>query len=134
VVVDDSGAAGRAGTVAVDLAAAVGGRLVAVSVVDGGALAEGTQADGGASTDGLRAAQAQLRDLARQVDVDVEARTVHGQDADELLHQARAVGADLIVVGCAHLDGGVHTADHLPERLMAFCAVPVLAVPVHLQS
>jgi len=138
VAVDDSSAAFQAAEVAVDLAAALGARLVAVSVVDGAGAEEpvlvgrtlGSVARPGDQLAAMGAVQRHVRTLAGRAGVDLEVRTVHGHVADALLDQARELGADLVVVGRVDRPGVRLThVGRTAEQVLEFCAVPVMVVP-----
>jgi nucleotide-binding universal stress UspA family protein len=118
VVVDESGVAERAVSMAADLAAGLGARLVAVSVVDGLT----------ASVNVVRAVQRRVQSLGRELGIDVDVVTLHGHPVDEVVVQkARAVGADLVVVAGSgdQPDGVGETAG----RLLHTWRLPVLVVP-----
>lgn len=141
VAVDDSPAAFRAATVAVDLARRLSARLVAVTVVDGqlagepvpGRLRSPAEHPAGqlaARRQAAQAAQQHVRVQASQLGVQIELRTTQGHVADALLEQAREISADLVVIGRAesarvHLGHVGHTA----EQVLEFSTVPVLVVP-----
>jgi nucleotide-binding universal stress UspA family protein len=138
VAVDDSSAAFRAAAVAVDLARALGARVVAVSVVDGvlveapvpatQRLAEDVAGD--AQLVAAAAAQRHVGVLAARSGVVLEGRTVRGRVAEELLAQARDVGADLVVVGRVDRPGvRLAHVGRTAEQVLEFCDVPVLVVP-----
>ncbi len=133
VAVDDSSAAFRAAGVAVELAAALRARLIAVSVVDGVAAEEPWLRPAAGPVDELtavRGAQSHVRGLADRADVPLEVRTVRGQVADQLLEAARDVGADLVVVGRVDRPGVRLThVGRTAEQVLEFCEVPVLVVP-----
>lgn len=138
VAVDDSSAAFRAAGVAVDLAAALGARLVAVSVVDGAqaeepALRGRSWGSGDRPGDQLAAmagVQRHVRALARRAAVELEVRTVRGHVADELLEQARLLEADLVVVGRVDRPGVRLThVGRTAEQVLEFSTVPVMVVP-----
>lgn len=135
VAVDDSRAAFRAASVAVELADRLGARLVAVSVLDG-VLAE-TPA-GVRPRPGLRpggpdasvAAQRHVRELAARAGVEIELRTVRGHVADTLLDEARRVDAGLVVVGRVDRPGVRLThVGRTAEQVLEFSEIPVLVVP-----
>jgi nucleotide-binding universal stress UspA family protein len=138
VAVDDSSAAFRAAAVAVDLAAALGARLVAVSVVDG-VRAEEPVLSGrhppipdqvSSQLSAVRAVQRHVRGLAGRAGVDLDVRTVHGHVADSLLDQARHLAADLVVVGRVDRPGvRLAHVGRTAEQVLEFCDVPVLVVP-----
>ncbi len=133
VAVDDSSAAFKAAAVAVDLAASLKSRLVAVSVVDGPHLEDPHLAAPGITVDqfeAVRAVQSHVRSLASRAGVGVEVRTLHGRVADELLKAARQLGADLVVVGRVDRPGlRVTHVGRTAEQVLEFCDVPVLVVP-----
>lgn len=126
VAVDDSAAAFDAARLAVDLAGALGGRLVAVCVVEGVAAGNG---DGWRA----RAAEGALRfvaELARDRDVPAGTRIVHGEVAAQVLDQARRTGAAFVVVGRVDRPGvRLPHIGHTAERILEFCQVPVVVVP-----
>lgn len=118
VAVDDSSAAFRAAATAVDLAAALGARLVAVSVVDGADAAS------------AGAVHRHVHKLAERAGIEVDLRTVHGRVAEEVLDQARSVDADLVVVGRVDRPGlRIAHVGRTAEQVLEFCEVPVLVVP-----
>jgi len=139
VAVDDSTAAFRAAATAVDLAAALGARLVAVSVVDGAdvrapvgpaARVGPTADDAAAGLATASAVQRHVRRLAERAGVEVDLRTVHGRVAEEVLDQARGVGADLVVVGRVDRPGvRIAHVGRTAEQVLEFSEVPVLVVP-----
>lgn len=138
VAVDDSSAAFRAAEVAVDLALALGARLVAVSVVDGVAAEEpvlsvvwsSSPNHDRAQLTAVSAVQRHVRGLAVRAGIRVDVCTVHGRVADELLEQARHLRADLVVVGRADRPGVRLThVGRTAEQVLEFCDVPVLVVP-----
>ncbi len=133
VAVDDSSAAFRAAGVAVELAASLRARLVAVSVVDGLRAEEpllvGPDSPGDELT-AARAAQAHVRTLAARAGIAVEVRTVRGRVADQLLDQARLLHVDLMVVGRVDRPGlRLAHVGRTAEQVLEFCEVPVLVVP-----
>jgi nucleotide-binding universal stress UspA family protein len=138
VAVNDSSAAFGAAAVAVDLATALGARLVAVSVVDGPQAEDPTlrrrQLNGpdetGAQLAAVDAAQRHLRTLADRAGLELDLRTVRGRVADELLEQARHLVADLVVVGRTDRTGvRLGHVGRTAEEVLEFCEVPVLVVP-----
>ncbi len=133
--VDDSAAAFHAAAVAVELAAALGAALVAVSVVDGLTedLAMPPVPDTAPSAEdrAVRAAQRHVRALAERAGLAIDTRTLHGQVADRLLTVARECGADLVVVGRQDRPGVRLThVGRTAEQVLEFSAVPVLVVPM----
>lgn len=117
VEINGSGVAARAASIAADLAAALGARLIAVSVFDGVP----------ANADAVHAVQRRVQSLGRGLGIDVDVRTVHGDASDELLQQVRAVAPDLVVVaGNAERPGAIGVT---AEQVLATCHVPVLVVP-----
>lgn len=133
VAVDDSSAAFRAAAVAVDLAASLQARLVAVSVVDGVRAEDPHLVPSGSVVDQLeaiRAAQTHVRSLAARAGVALELRILHGRVADELLGAARHEAADLVVVGRVDRPGlRLAHVGRTAEQVLEFCEVPVLVVP-----
>lgn len=119
VAVDGHTVATRAVTVAADLAAALGARLAALSVLDGdpdrGELARG--------------AQRQLEGLGRHLGVEVTVTSVHCDErrhCDEFLSGIARLAPDLVVMPAPAppADLGDAVADVLRSR-----RVPVLVVP-----
>jgi nucleotide-binding universal stress UspA family protein len=100
-----------------DLAAALGARLVAVSLVDG----IPAHADAG------RAVQRRLQSLGRELGINVEVRTLHGHSNDELVQQARGVAADLVVFA-GTLERPSHVGETV-EQVLSLAHIPVLVVP-----
>lgn len=139
IAVDDSAAAFHAADVAVELAASLAARLVAVSVVDGvltrsvggadavrtgRALPEDTRRE-------ARAAQQHVRRLAERAGVQVDLVTEHGPVADQILAQARRTGADLLVVGRVDRPGvRLPHVGRTAEQVLEFSTVPVMVVPL----
>jgi nucleotide-binding universal stress UspA family protein len=122
VSVDRSGVADRAATVAADLAAAFGARLVAVSVTDGAASQGGPLQDGA-----IPAVQRRLRSLGRELGIDVDVRSSHGRAGDELVRHIREVAADLVVIAAPESPEG--SVGSVVEQVLSACGVPVLVVP-----
>jgi nucleotide-binding universal stress UspA family protein len=99
----------HAATIATDLAAALGARLVAVSVADGAR----------ADVEAVRVVHRHVQAIGRQVGIRVDVRTLHGPDRGEVLRQAARERADVVVVG-QHPE---------VEELVRSSPVPVLVVP-----
>jgi nucleotide-binding universal stress UspA family protein len=119
-------------TAALDLAATVGARLLAVSVIDPGAL----RLPGGryfARVDQVRAEREQVAQelvaRGRSIGVDVDFLVWEGEPGESIIEAAEAESADLIVVG-SHGRGAVgrfligSVSDHVVRQ--ATC--PVLVV------
>jgi nucleotide-binding universal stress UspA family protein len=136
VAVNDSRAAFRAAEVAVDYARRLGASLRVVTVGDPGAL---DRHPGAIDPDALArhadlAAEAALRHVAAlgaAAGVQVSLSHRSGRVAAEILAEARAVGAALIVVALVDRPGsaspyiGSHTL-----RVLEFSGVPVMVVPL----
>jgi len=118
LVVNESSVAVRAATIAADLAAGMGARLVAVSVVDGVR----------SPADAVRALQRRAQSLGRELGVHVDVVTLHGDGDDELVQHAAAVGADLVVIGGTAERPG--SFGRTAERILAAGRAPVLVVPL----
>lgn len=135
VAVHDSPAAFRAAEVAVDYAHLLGASLRAVTVQDPEALGRHPGAIDPAALarhTGLAAsaALAHVAALAAAEGVEVSFARRSGRVAAEILAEARAVGASLVVVALVDRPGhltpyiGGHTL-----RVLEFSSVPVLVVP-----
>lgn len=134
VAVDDSSAAFHAADVAIELAAAVGGTLVAVTVLQDHALNERISA--ASIPVGARrelAANATLRHVQQRAGtagVPADAVQVSGAPAAEVLAEARRSKADVIVIARASQRGvGVPYVGVEAQRILEFSDVPVLVVP-----
>jgi nucleotide-binding universal stress UspA family protein len=127
LAVDDSRAAFRAADLAVDLAAALRARVVAVSVLDGALPDAPRPPDASHAVVGV---QNHVRRLARQAGIELEVRTVQGHVADQLLQQVRTVRADLVVIGRVDRPGvRLAPVRRTAEQVLEFSEVPVLVVP-----
>ncbi|MBT1002537.1 universal stress protein [Paenarthrobacter sp. DKR-5] len=136
VAVNDSRAAFRAAEVAVDYARRLGARLRVVTVQDPAALVKHPGAIDPATLarhTGLAADAAHSHVAALAAGAGVEASFVQrsGRVAAEILAEARAVEASLIVIALVDRPGaatpyiGSHTL-----RVLEFSSVPVLVVPI----
>lgn len=134
VAVDDAPAAFHAAEVAIGLAKAGGGTIVAVTVLQDHALDERISA-ASMPVDGRRvlAANATLRHVQRRAEsagVAAETVQVSGPAAAEVLAEARRSGADVIVIARASQRGvGVPYVGVEAQRILEFSEVPVLVVP-----
>ena len=69
-------------------------------------------------------------DRARRAGLVCEARSVDGSAATEIVRRARAIGADLVVVGTHGRRGLAHALlGSVAERVVQHAACPVLTVP-----
>lgn len=136
VAVNDSRAAFRAAEVAVDYARRLGASLSVVTVRDPGALDKHPGAIDPAAlarhTD--LAAQAALNHVAAlgaAAGVEVSFSRRSGRVAAEILAEARAVKATLIVVALVDRPGGAtpYVGSHT-LRVLEFSGVPVMVVPL----
>jgi nucleotide-binding universal stress UspA family protein len=132
VPTDGSTAARKAVRHALDLAARTGGSVRALSVVDTGGYAS-IEASGGAVSGRLRAAAETavewVATAARDAGVDVETAVREGSPPAEIVADAEAAGADLIVMG-THGRRGIdrYLLGSVTERVVRTAAVPVLTV------
>ncbi len=128
VAVDGSEAAFHVAQVAVDLAAALGDRVVALSVLHDGDPGGGPGAGGGpAAGGGLIAALGRVAAMARACGVPVETLRVHGRTEDQLLAHAARLRVRFVVVG----RGDQHPAGPDPiGRVLDLSTVPVVVVPM----
>jgi nucleotide-binding universal stress UspA family protein len=139
LAVDDSSPALAAAELAVAVAAERGARLRAVSVVSDGEITEHLRCVAGdvsgeaiasRRSQGALAALRHVAKLAKAAAVACETIQLCGDVAPLILEQARAMPADLIVVGRSDLAGagqpyvGGHT-----RHVLEFAEVPVLVVP-----
>ena len=130
VAVNDSPAAFHAAFVAVGLAHRLGSRLRAVSVVTPGSVADGI-AD--LPSSGVLAARAALRHvdvLGRTAAIEVDVIVRFGTVAAQILDEALACDATLIVMARGGRPG--HILPHLgstTQHVLEFSTVPVLVVP-----
>lgn len=136
LAVDDSPAALAATATAVDLAAACGATLRAVTVVADHEVTELLRASGDRRTIQQRregAAGSVLRHVTRTADrsaVPVETSLLAGEPAPRILDEARTWSADLIVVGRAALSGpGQPYVGGQTRHVLEFADVPVMVVP-----
>lgn len=116
VAVDDSPPALAAGALAIELAAAVDGRLHLVTVADGG---------------GSSAALDHVANLARAAQLDPVTTTARrGQAFEALLAIASDWSADLVVMGRSdrRRPGAAYVGSQT-EHLLEFTHIPVLVVP-----
>jgi nucleotide-binding universal stress UspA family protein len=135
VVVDDTKPSQQAASVAVELAAAVGAQLVAVSVIDDGERSSGGPASStstdAAHLEAVRAAQDRVRRLAAGTGLrGIDLRTIHSHAVDSLLKEARDAGADLVVVPRLEArDNGTAVMAPSAARMLEHGVIPVLVVP-----
>jgi nucleotide-binding universal stress UspA family protein len=133
VAVDDSSAALRAATVAVELAARLGCRLRFVTVLQDGVLAaamESVSPEPAVAERRERTAAAVLAHvgrLAREGGVDAETCERWGAPLPQILAEASASRADLLVLGRA--GGRAPYADGVGLSVVELAEVPVLVVP-----
>ncbi|MFC7096587.1 universal stress protein [Halobaculum marinum] len=145
VATDGSDAAAPAERVGVDLAAALGAHLTAVSAVDeaaalsavaGGALSQDTIAAVRRSL-GERADDAIKGVLTRATDagVDADSEVLMGEPSAAVRDYSSDIGADLIVVG-THGRGGIRRVvlGSVAERVIRGADRPVLVVPAAAES
>lgn len=136
VAVNDSPAAFRAAKVAIDYARRLSANLRVVTIREPGALDKhpGAIDPAALARHADLAAQAALNHvaaLAAAAGVDVSFGQRSGRVAGEILAEARAIGASLIVVALVDRPGnatpyiGSHTL-----RVLEFSSVPVLVVPL----
>ncbi|WP_427017432.1 universal stress protein [Pseudarthrobacter sp. P1] len=136
VAVNDSRAVFRAAEVAIDYARRLGARLRVVTVRDTGLLdwrpGDVDQAAVGRNADlGAEAALSHVAALGAAAGVDVSFSRRSGRVAAEILAEARAVKAALIVVALVDRPG--HTTPYIGShtlRVLEFSGVPVLVVPL----
>lgn len=137
VAVNDSRAAFRAAEVAVDYARRLGASLRVVTVRDPKALDRhpGALDPAALARHADRAAEAALSHVAAlgaAAGVDVSFSRRSGRVAAEILAEARAVQASLIVV--ALVDNPGHATPYIGShtlRVLEFSTVPVMVVPLH---
>lgn len=134
VAVNDSPAAFTAVEVAVDCARRLGARLHAVMVIEVGELDRHLDGTGVPARRRELAADAVLNHviaLGAAEGIEVSARQRTGRVAAEVLEEARAIGATLIVM--ARVDRPGHAIPSIGShtlRVLEFARVPVLVVPV----
>jgi nucleotide-binding universal stress UspA family protein len=107
--------------------ARLGLRLVLVSVVDGVPASARDSVTGRQRESGT---ERMLREMAREIGDQTEARLVHGEPAEALAQVAAEEGADVIVVGSrpAGLGSG-KLRSTLARELESLTPVPVLVAP-----
>ncbi len=137
VAVEDSVTGLQTAAVAVDLAAALGGSLLAVHVLGDGhveaALRAGRRDRGHVVEDRGASAAALLQHvagLAGRAGVPVETRRLEGHPAPRILSVAREWGAGLVVIGRSERgSAGPHYVGAQTRHVLEFSDVPVLVVP-----
>lgn len=135
LAVDDSPAALAATAAAVDLAAACGAQLRAVTVVANHRVTDLLRAGADPALQERReqAAATVLRHAARVADrsaVPVETSPLSGEPAPRILEEARSWSADLIVMGRASPTGaGQPYVGGQTRHVLEFADVPVMVVP-----
>ncbi len=137
VAVEDSAAGLHTAAVAVELAAALGSRLLVVHVVTDGrvltALGAGPHDRGRVAERRRESGAALLRHvagLARDAGVQVDTLEVEGDPAPRILAAARDWTAGLVVLGrAAHVGGGPHDVGPHTRSVLEFADQPVLVVP-----
>lgn len=137
VAVDDTGASIRAASVAAELADRTGCRLRALNVFQDGVLT-GFVAEvvgDGAVEEARRVAGSSILEhvgrIARSHGVCVESCERDGEPGPEILAEARAWGADLVVLGrsAPRAGGSPKVVDGVNRHVLEFSDVPVLLVP-----
>ncbi|HEU4543749.1 MAG TPA: universal stress protein [Jiangellaceae bacterium] len=134
VAVDDAPAAFHAAEVAIGMAAATGGTIVAITVLQDHALDERISA-ASMPVGGRRvlAANATLRHVQRRAaaaGVAADTIQVSGAAAAEVLAESRRSRADVIVIARASQRGvGVPYVGVEAQRILEFSDLPVLVVP-----
>ncbi|WP_277555358.1 universal stress protein [Halobaculum limi] len=140
VATDGSDAALPAEQVSVDLTAALGGRLTAVSAVDESralaSIGAGTVSDGVAEsvrtalTEGATAALDRVRERADERGVPLTTEILDGEAGRRIREHAATVDADLVVVG-THGRRGIRRImlGSVAERVVRSADRPVLVVP-----
>jgi nucleotide-binding universal stress UspA family protein len=136
LAVDDSPAALAAIRAAVELCAATGARLRALTVIGDHHVTEPLGRGADAATVSVRqgrAAQAVLRHVERlcgRAGVAVETAALEGEAAPRVLDEARRWAADLIVLGrVGHGGPGQPYVGGQTRHVLEFADVPVLVVP-----
>ena len=136
VAVDDSPAALRAARVALDLATGWRAQLRLVAVTTDhilGALLDTAIPDGGATERVEQAGRALLRhliDTARTQGLDVDTAQLTGEPFRQILDQAQAWPADLIVMGRSDRRGPSSPyLGSVTAHVLEFADCPVLVVP-----
>lgn len=134
VAVTDSPAAFKAAEVAVQYAGRFGATLHAVTVIEPGRLDVHLAGNGGLARREALAAEAALRYVAAlgsSAGVEVSARRREGNVSAEILAEAEAIDADVIVM--ARVDRPGHAIPYVGGqtlRVLEFSPVPVLVVPI----
>jgi nucleotide-binding universal stress UspA family protein len=137
LAVEDSATGLEAAAVAVDLAAALGARLLAVHVVPDGevvaALSVGRRNGARVRERRSAAAMALLRHVAARASlagVPVETLLLDGDPAPQILAAARRWDADLLVIGRSEPGtSGPHYVGAQTRHVLEFADHPVLVVP-----
>jgi nucleotide-binding universal stress UspA family protein len=135
VAVDDSAAALRAVDIAVRLAATTGAEVRFVHVTGDGALRRALSPSGeGELPDrvgrGVEALLDHVAGRARQAGVACSVGSLFGEPEAEVVTEARAWGADLVVIGRSQSGAvGQPYVGHVTRHILEFSEAPVLVVP-----
>jgi nucleotide-binding universal stress UspA family protein len=136
VAVDGSEGSRKAARFAIDLAQVSRARLVLLSVLERPTVVPFGPLDGFAfsrmeSEEQLAAVRAMLDEIGRELPPDqVEKRIEFGSPAEVIVEEARAVGADLVVLGSrGHGAVGRWLVGSTTDRVVHHCRGPVTVVP-----
>ncbi len=131
LAVDDSAASLAAARTAIEIAAATGATVHVLHVLANSELAAALGAhDGGRRVIGADALLTHMSRLATAAGVPVRTECAAGEPARCVLDRARALPADLVVLGRANRCGaGEPYIGHHTQHILEFAERPVLTVP-----
>lgn len=136
VAVDGSDGSKKAARFAIELAKGEGARVVLLSVLERPTMVPFGPLDGFAFThmeseEQLTAVRATLDEIGRELPADqVEKRMEFGTPAEVLIEQAKALGADLLVLGSrGHGPMGRWLVGSTTDRVVHHSPIPVTVVP-----